>query len=54
MSTNQPSELLQISAIIAAGVVSKPTEDLSEPEMLAEKIVDIAVAIINEVKVQSH
>lgn len=44
-----PNELLQVSSIIAAGVVSKPGADLSNPEAVAKQIVAIAKALIAEV-----
>lgn len=44
-----PNELLQISSIIAAGVVAKPNVDISNPETVAKEIVDLAKALIAEV-----
>lgn len=44
----QPTELLQVSSIIAAGVVSKPGSDISDPEAVAKQIVAIAKALIKE------
>ena len=47
----QPLPLvLQIAAVIGAGVVSKPGMDLKEPKKVAKKIVDLAEAIIEESK----
>lgn len=44
----QPTELLQVSSIIAAGIVSKPGSDISDPEVVAKQIVAIAKALIKE------
>jgi len=43
-----PNELLQVSAVIAAGVVAKPGVDISEPEKVAKDIVALAKALIKE------
>ena len=45
-----PDEVLQVAAIIAAGVVSKPGVDITDAETIAKQIVAIAKALIVESK----
>lgn len=40
--------VLQVSAVIAAGVVSKPGQDLDDPAKVAKTVVELAKAIIEE------
>lgn len=40
--------VLQVSAVIAAGIVSKPGSDISDPEKVAKEIVVLAKALIKE------
>lgn len=39
---------LQVAAVIAAGIVSKPGQDLDDPKAVAKTVVDLAKAIIVE------
>lgn len=43
-----PNEVLQVAAVIAAGIVATPKVDLDNPEEVAQKVVAIAKALINE------
>lgn len=40
--------VLQVAAVVAAGVVSKPGSDLSDPDRIAKEIVTLAKALIRE------
>ena len=44
-----PNELLQVSAVIAAGIVAKPGIDITDADATAKQIVALAKALIEEV-----
>jgi len=44
-----PNELLQVSAVIAAGIVAKPGMDITDTSGTAKQIVALAKALIEEV-----
>jgi hypothetical protein len=51
---DEPNLLLQVSSVIAAGVVSKPSVDLEDTDAIAEQIVKLAKALIREAAKNSY
>jgi hypothetical protein len=44
----EPSLLLQVASVIAAGVVSKPTVDIEDTDKVATDIIKLAKALIRK------